>query len=227
VSRVFLGIAHFTSDIEAVVAEATQVMLVCMKDDAITVQFYAAMAISQLVFETESSSAFMTAFPWILETIIKVRTQQTTGHYCLIASAGGQPTSLERRNSYPLTFLIAQDQIIEAVGNDELIPALNSIISHLNLQQLTQYAVVLCKHLTDAFSRVASRALEDDNSAMLAVGCLSGTVISPTLSRVDTPMAFCCLVCSNFHNPHVCFCSLERSIGLAVQRETQGARRFG
>ncbi|ELR22154.1 uncharacterized protein ACA1_321910 [Acanthamoeba castellanii str. Neff] len=134
VSRVFLGIAHFTSDIEAVVAEATQVMLVCMKDDAITVQFYAAMAISQLVFETESSSAFMTAFPWILETIIK---------------------------------------IIEAVGNDELIPALNSIISHLNLQQLTQYAVVLCKHLTDAFSRVASRALEDDNSAMLAVGCLS------------------------------------------------------
>ena len=112
------------------------------------------------------------------------------------------PTSREAQ-FLPLTFRIAQDQIIEAVGTDELIPALNSIISHLNLQQLTQYAVVLCKHLTDAFSRVASRALEDDNSAMLAVGCLSGTAISPTLSGGHAN-GLCCLVCSNVHDVAKC-----------------------
>lgn len=191
VSRVFLGITHFSSDIEAVMVEATQVMLACMKDDAITVQFYAAMAISQLVFETESSSAVVDAFPQILETIIKVRTQHPATTASLHRLEGNTNQS---KGAILTSFPIAQDQIIEAVGTDELIPALNSIISHLNLQQLTQYAVVLCKHLTDAFSRVASRALEDDNSAMLAVGCLSGTAISPTLSGGHANAAWCAVM---------------------------------
>ncbi len=77
---------------------------------------------------------------------------------------------------------------MEIVGNDELIPALNSLITYIEPEEMFKYAQSLCVHLVEAFNRRV-RALHqqhqqlnanendydaEEGNALVAIGCLGG-----------------------------------------------------